>query len=644
MTTFYSRFPPPGGGGGSGITSINGNSNAAQIIAAGSGVSVSSVGGTTTISSSGAASAITALTGDVTATGPGSVAASLVATTNATLTTLSGLTTAASLATVGTITSGTWSATTIAIAKGGTGQTTANAAFNALSPLTTKGDLISFSTVNARLAVGSNGQVLTADSAQTLGVKWATPTTGTVTSIDVSGGTTGLTFSGGPITSSGTITMGGGPLAVTFGGTGTATQFTQGSMIFAGASGVYAQNNSNLFWDNTNLRYGVGTASPTATIHIAQPVATTGSPTAGLIVGGAHTTLTASTEAKDIFFNLARTVQFATGAITNQRAVYVAAATYGFVGASTITTGATLAVSGPPVAGTNATITNKYSFLSEGGTVGVRFAGGTAGSQELQLSHDGTGGFITSQTVQVTLQTSGGNSSIVTFLARDGKLTLQDGGVGLTLYPASSRRYIWDNGAGRYGSGQQFGWSSNADPGGAVNDTQLFRNAASVIEINNGTSGQWGALKCGVRDAGTTTVTNGVTIGHQSSGTPAAGLGSAILFNINSTTTADRNAAQISAFWTTATDASRTSAITFSVVNSAAALAEAVRISGAGSMIIGTAAIATNATDGFLYLPSCAGTPTGTPTTFTGTVATVYDTTNNKLYIYNGSWRSILFV
>jgi hypothetical protein len=43
------------------------------------------------------------------------------------------------------------------------------------SPLTTKGDLWTYGTGNARLPVGTNGQVLTADSAQTLGVKWATP-------------------------------------------------------------------------------------------------------------------------------------------------------------------------------------------------------------------------------------------------------------------------------------------------------------------------------------------------------------------------------------------------------------------------------------------------------------------------------------
>jgi len=46
------------------------------------------------------------------------------------------------------------------------------------SPLTTKGDLLVYSTAEARLPVGANGYVLTADSAETAGVKWAAPTGG----------------------------------------------------------------------------------------------------------------------------------------------------------------------------------------------------------------------------------------------------------------------------------------------------------------------------------------------------------------------------------------------------------------------------------------------------------------------------------
>jgi hypothetical protein len=45
------------------------------------------------------------------------------------------------------------------------------------SPLTTKGDLYTYSTANARLGVGTNGQVLVADSAESTGLKWSTPAT-----------------------------------------------------------------------------------------------------------------------------------------------------------------------------------------------------------------------------------------------------------------------------------------------------------------------------------------------------------------------------------------------------------------------------------------------------------------------------------
>ncbi|HEY1897558.1 MAG TPA: hypothetical protein VGG62_14860 [Terracidiphilus sp.] len=53
-----------------------------------------------------------------------------------------------------------------------------------VDPMTTKGDLVVRGTATARLPVGTNGQVLTADSTQTLGVKWAAATAGTAAGAD----------------------------------------------------------------------------------------------------------------------------------------------------------------------------------------------------------------------------------------------------------------------------------------------------------------------------------------------------------------------------------------------------------------------------------------------------------------------------
>ena len=110
-----------------------------------------------------------------------------------------------SLTSVGTIATGTWSASTIAVDKGGTGQTSY-----------TNGQLLIGNTTGntlskATLTAGSNITITNgAGSIEIAG------TAGTVTSVDVSGGT-GLTATGGPVTSSGTISVSLDDTAVTAG-------------------------------------------------------------------------------------------------------------------------------------------------------------------------------------------------------------------------------------------------------------------------------------------------------------------------------------------------------------------------------------------------------------------------------------------
>ena len=62
-----------------------------------------------------------------------------------------------------------------------------------VTPVTTKGDIWVYSTTDDRLAVGANGTVLTADSAQATGLTWSTPLTNPMSAVGdlIIGGTSG---------------------------------------------------------------------------------------------------------------------------------------------------------------------------------------------------------------------------------------------------------------------------------------------------------------------------------------------------------------------------------------------------------------------------------------------------------------------
>lgn len=159
------------------------------------------------------------------------------------------------------------------------------------------------------------------------------------------------------------------------------------SLFFEGSTSAFPMLKRN----GTALNFRLADDSADAPITagaftITQPVSTSGSPTAFTLTGAAHTTLTASTEATDVNFNLARTVQFAAGALTTQRAFRIQAPTYSFASASTITTASTLSISGAPVAGTNATITNSYALNVEGGT--SNFGGNIQTTGYVQVGSD----------------------------------------------------------------------------------------------------------------------------------------------------------------------------------------------------------------------------------------------------------------
>lgn len=128
------------------------------------------------------------------------------------------------------------------------------------------------------------GQSLVYDSVKKAFVNSGLTGTGSVTSVDASGGTTGLTFSGGPITTAGTLTLG-GVLSLSSGGTGATTRPAAANNILPSQSG-----NSGKFLgtDGTNAVWQTVTTGGTVTsvgISASNGISAVGSPitTAGVI-------------------------------------------------------------------------------------------------------------------------------------------------------------------------------------------------------------------------------------------------------------------------------------------------------------------------------------------------------------------------
>lgn len=158
----------------------------------------------------------------------------------------------------------------------------------AITPTTVNGLTLAAAAVGFTITGGATPKTLTVPLDATVsGTNTGDQTTsGTLNRITVTNGATNpvidiaATYVGqASITTVGTLATGvwnATVMGVTFGGTGTVTQFTAGSVVFAGPSGVYTQDNANLFWDDTNNRLGIATASPGAPLHVKNAANSTG--------------------------------------------------------------------------------------------------------------------------------------------------------------------------------------------------------------------------------------------------------------------------------------------------------------------------------------------------------------------------------
>lgn len=208
-------------------------------------------------------------------------------------------------------------------------------------------------TIKMPAVQGASSTFLSNDGAGNLSWSASGSGSGTVTSISAG---TGITLSPTTITTTGSVTSNlstgvlGGQSVI--GGTASGNNLILSST--ANATKGKIEFGTSAYNEATNA-LGLGTASPTSFLHLVAPV---------------ESGLTASTESIDVLFNLSRNVQYATGAVTNQRSFVISPRTLSFVGSSTVSNAATLTISGASVAGTNAAISENTALLIQSGSVG----------------------------------------------------------------------------------------------------------------------------------------------------------------------------------------------------------------------------------------------------------------------------------
>jgi hypothetical protein len=162
--------------------------------------------------------------------------------------------------------------------------------------------------------------------------------------------------------------------------------------------------------------------------------------------------------------------------------------------------------------------------------------------------------------------------------------------------------------------------------------TILIGNGAGVSSVSIGNVTTAGSTVNIAGAATATGITDTINIG---TGNPA-GTGTKTI-HIGDGTPAGGNTITIGS--TAGTSATSIQSGTGNIVLAPTGATSIIKNNTVNSVVLANAALSTSATVGFTYIPTSAGAPTGVPATQTGTVALEYDTTNNKMMVYNAAWK-----
>jgi len=526
-----------------------------------------------------------------------------------------------------------------------------------------------------------------------------------VTSVDGSGGTTGLTLTGGPITSSGTLTLG-GTLAVASGGTG-ATSATNArtnlglvigtdipSPTGTGASGNWAINVTGTAANVTgtvaiaNGGTGATTAGAALTNLGAYPASNpsgytsnTGTVTNVSASGGANISVATGSTTPVISQVAASSVQ--NGYMTSTYAAKLDGITAGAsVSSVTLSAGTTgLTASGNPIT-TSGTITLGGTLAVANGGTGSTTASGALTALGAYSATNPSGftsnaGTVTSVNVSggtTGLTTSGGPVTTSGTITLAGTLAVANGGTGLTsvgtqyqVLTSTGSAATWGTvdlnnsttgtlPVSKGGTGQTSAQTAiNALAGATTNGQYLRGNGSNVVmsaiqgvdlpQISL-SSGITGTLDVNNGGTGQTSFTNGqLLIGNTTGSTLTK---ATLTAGTGISITNGAGSITIAATGggggnVTGPESSSTNAIA-RFTDTSGKLIEDTNWSIASNDLYGSAG-ATSMQTGFLWIPAASGVPTGTVSqagTLNNRVPLYYDTNSETLYVYTSSaWKAV---
>lgn len=329
---------------------------------------------------------------------------------------------------------------------------------------------------------------------------------GTVTSVAASGGTTGLTFTGSPITTSGTLTLG-GTLAVANGGTGQ-TSYTDGQLLIGNSTGNTLTKATLIAGANISITNGAGS------ITIAATSGGTGTVTSVSVTSANGFAGTVANPTTTPAITLSTTV---TGLVKgNGTALSAASAGTDYVAPGAITTsGLTMATArllGRTTASTGAVeeITVGTGLLLSGGTLSnsapdqtVSLTGGTG----ISISGTYPSFTITNTAPDQVVSLTGAGTTVVTGTYPSFTITSNDQYVG-TVTSVSGTGTV--NGITLTGTVTS---SGSLTLGGTLSNVSLTTQVTGTLPIANGGTGSTSTTYCNLATnvTGTLPVGNGGT-------------------------------------------------------------------------------------------------------------------------------------